>query len=329
VTSYGVNGFGQRVTKTVPTGALIEYAYDLSGRLLGSYDASGAAREEIVWLGDLPVATVQGGVAYAIAPDHLGAPHQIVNASNQQVWFWDHDPFGQGLPVAAAGFSHDLRFPGQIFDVETGLHHNGYRDYDPRLGRYVESDPIGLAGGINTYAYAGNDPVSLIDPSGRFPLLPVIVAAAVLYSGGANAPGACDKIVPSSDMAPYLAIVSAGVGGLFGRAGLGTAKGLVAGAKGGKGYVDGFRAVSKKEADDIAKHGFRPEPSGRSMNDKWFSETRQGAEQFSKTYLELESVVHTRVPRDVYDRSFMHPNIDNTGPGFCVQCSDLKFLPKP
>ena len=100
-------------------------------------------------------------------------------------------------------------------------------------------------------------------------------------------------------------------------------------AKGGKGYVDGFRAVSKKEADDIAKHGFRPEPSGRSMNDKWFSETRQGAEQFRKTYPELESVVRTRVPRDVYDRSFKHPNIDNTGPGFCVQCSDLKFLPKP
>ena len=99
--------------------------------------------------------------------------------------------------------------------------------------------------------------------------------------------------------------------------------------KGGKGYVDRFRAVSKKEADDIAEHGFRPEPSGRSMNDKRFSETRQGAEQFRKTYPELENVVRTRVPRDVYGRSFKHPNVDNTGPGFCVQCSDLKFLPKP
>jgi hypothetical protein len=102
-----------------------------------------------------------------------------------------------------------------------------------------------------------------------------------------------------------------------------------AAAKGGKNYVDGYRAVSKAEADDIAKHGFRPDPSGRSMQDKWFSETRQGAEQFRKTYPDLQEVVKTRVPRDVYDRSFKHPNIDNTGPGFCVQCADLRHLPKP
>ncbi|WP_137939570.1 RHS repeat-associated core domain-containing protein [Chitinivorax sp. B] len=100
-------------------------------------------------------------------------------------------------------------------------------------------------------------------------------------------------------------------------------------AKGSKNFVDGFRAVSKAEADDIAKHGFRPDPSGRSMGDKWFSETRQGAEQFRKTYPDLQEIVKTRVPRDVYDRSYKHSNIDNTGPGFCVQCADLGLLPKP
>jgi RHS repeat-associated protein len=165
-TSFGVNGLGERTTKDGrPTFGVFEHVYDLSGQLLGIYK-SGAPEEEIVWLGALPVGTIQGGAAYHIAPDHLGAPYKIVNSANAQVWFWDHDPFGNGAPTAAAGFWHRLRFPGQVYDSESKLHSNGKRDYDPRLGRYVESDPIGLEGGINTYAYAGNDPVNAVDPSG-------------------------------------------------------------------------------------------------------------------------------------------------------------------
>ncbi len=100
-------------------------------------------------------------------------------------------------------------------------------------------------------------------------------------------------------------------------------------ARGVDDAVDAYRAVSKAEADDIAKHGFRPNPSGRSMEDKWFSESRKGAEWFRDNVRDLDEVVHTRVPRSVYDRSYKHPNIDGTGPGFCVQCSDLPSLPKP
>ena len=166
VTTYGVNALGQRVSKSGPASGQVEYAYDLAGRLVGSYGANGAASEEIVWLGSLPIASLQGGSAYWIAPDHLGAPHQIVNFANSQVWFWDHDPFGVGAPASAAGFTHNLRFPGQYFDAETGLHYNGFRDYSPTLGRYLESDPIGLAGGINTYAYVGNNPLGFVDPLG-------------------------------------------------------------------------------------------------------------------------------------------------------------------
>jgi RHS repeat-associated protein len=169
-TTYGVNGLGERVAKDgPPSSGKVEFVFDLSGGLLGQYNASGAAAEEIVWLGGLPVGTIQGGAAYHIAADHLGAPHQIVNSANVSVWFWDHEPFGDGWPVSAPGFTHRLRFPGQIYDIESNLHSNGHRDYDPRLGRYVESDPIGLEGGINTYAYAGNDPVNAIDPSGLDP----------------------------------------------------------------------------------------------------------------------------------------------------------------
>lgn len=97
--------------------------------------------------------------------------------------------------------------------------------------------------------------------------------------------------------------------------------------KKGDNFVDGYRAVSKAEANDIAKHGFRPNPNGQSMQDKWFSETKSSAEKFQQYYPDLDGgIIKTKVPKDVYDRSYKHPNIDNTGPGFCVSCNDLKHL---
>jgi RHS repeat-associated protein len=117
-----------------------------------------------VWLGDLPVAALEPTGAFYIAPDHLGAPHQITDGSVNAVWYWDHDPFGNGTP--SGSFSYNLRFPGQFYDQNAKLHYNYYRDYDPNTGRYIESDPIGLNGGINTYAYALNNPAVRTDPLG-------------------------------------------------------------------------------------------------------------------------------------------------------------------
>ena len=117
-----------------------------------------------MWLGDLPVAVLSIGPPSYIAPDHLGAPHEITNASKRVEWQWDHDPFGNGLPTGP--FSYGLRFPGQFYDQRSKLNYNYFRDYDPNTGRYIESDPIGLAGGVNTYGYVGQNPVRASDALG-------------------------------------------------------------------------------------------------------------------------------------------------------------------
>ena len=160
-TTHLINGLGQRVYwGQGPT----LFAYDEAGHLIGEYDSKGAAAEETVWLGDLPVGVVQPGGRSYIAPDHLGAPHQVSNASGQAVWLWDHDPFGNGGPSGA--FTYNLRFPGQYYDKNTKLHYNYFRDYDPRIGRYIESDPIGLMGGLNTFGYVRQNPMIFTDPLG-------------------------------------------------------------------------------------------------------------------------------------------------------------------
>ncbi len=159
-----------------------EYVYDEAGTLLGEYDATGAVIQETVYLGATPVSILKqarsGSPAvvsttwYYVYADHIATPRVVTSAvSGQIVWSWlGVDPFGMSgpneNPTGVGTFSYNVRFPGQYYDKETNLHYNYFRDYDPQTGRYIESDPIGLRGGINTYAYVSANPVSKTDSTG-------------------------------------------------------------------------------------------------------------------------------------------------------------------
>ena len=121
---------------------------------------------------------------YFIHPDHLGTPVAVTSSAGETVWRATIDPFGNAN-VTTSTVTMNLRFPGQYFDAETGVHYNYFRDYDPVVGRYLQSDPIGLEGGINTYAYTLNNPIRYTDPTGE--VIPLILGGAVLIKvvGGA------------------------------------------------------------------------------------------------------------------------------------------------
>jgi RHS repeat-associated protein len=143
---------------------------------------------------------------YYIHTDHLDTPRIITNSANAKVWEWNNDdPFANNVPNENPSnlgtFVYNPRLPGQYFDSETNTNYNYYRDYDPSTGRYVESDPIGLEGGTNTYGYVGGNPIGARDPRGlayRGPWA-LFGHGDLLLQNGANLEGALVD-TPTSDI---------------------------------------------------------------------------------------------------------------------------------
>ncbi|MDV2078511.1 RHS repeat-associated core domain-containing protein [Marinobacter xestospongiae] len=171
VSEYGFNPFGHRLWKEV--GGVKTYFYYNRSGLVGEYDAAGVFIKEYQyipksnWMSD-PLLQRANGRVYFYQTDHLGTPLKLVSSSGEIVWNASYFAFGKSR-VGVEVILNNLRFSGQYYDEETGLHHNYFRDYEAELGRYIQSDPIGLRGGLGLYPYAAGNPLGYSDPYGLCP----------------------------------------------------------------------------------------------------------------------------------------------------------------
>jgi RHS repeat-associated protein len=168
---------------------------------LAESDDSGNTRTEYVWLDDMPIALVAdvdtSPILYFVHTDHLNRPIRMTDGGENVVWDAVYNPFG-GVNSITGPAANNLRFPGQYFLMEDGLHYNWYRHYDPTIGRYIQPDPLqdvlmtasaptasslasyntgdigrelpGFADGPSVYAYVDSDPMSQVDAHGLVPL---------------------------------------------------------------------------------------------------------------------------------------------------------------
>ncbi len=183
ITRYQYN-LNNQLTKIEKNGQTTEYTYDPLGRRIKKQDEFGTTR--YLWAGDQlvqeernnlkktyiyepesfkPLAMVQDGEVYHYHLDHLGTPQELSNQHGKIVWKARYTTYGNVAYKEVDEIENNIRFQGQYFDEESGLHYNRHRYYDPNIGQFTTQDPIGLLGGVNNYQYAPN-PTGWIDPFG-------------------------------------------------------------------------------------------------------------------------------------------------------------------
>ena len=170
--TYKYNYQNLRVSRNVGSpGKNYRYIYNYKGQLIGETGANSDAIETTyMWLHDQVVGFVRGGLLYYVVNDHLGRPEMIYrrnsDGTSEQVWVARNLAFTREVAYNGIGSDFNIGFPGQYYDKESGLWYNWHRYYDANLGRYIQSDPIGLGGGINTYLYVDSNPLSASDFNG-------------------------------------------------------------------------------------------------------------------------------------------------------------------
>lgn len=166
IATYYYDPFGRRLWKDVG-GVKVYYLYSDEG-LIAEFDATGTELRSYgykpgsEWTTD-PLYVKENNTYYWYQNDHLGTPQKITNSAGTVVWAATYDSFGN-VQITTSDIVNNLRFPGQYYDDETGLCYNWNRYYDPEMGRYLRTDPVG--DGLNLYIYVYNNPLLFYDAEG-------------------------------------------------------------------------------------------------------------------------------------------------------------------
>ncbi|WP_248488221.1 RHS repeat-associated core domain-containing protein [Pseudomonas sp. CYM-20-01] len=166
--SYRYDPFGRRISKTVD-GITTEFFWQ-GDKLIAEHHAD--RHRSYLYEPDSfrPLALLEGfgpkeTKAYHYQLDHLGTPQELTAPDGEIVWSTHYRAYGEISRIDIGKIDNPLRFQGQYFDQESGLHYNRHRYYNPDVGRYLTPDPVKLAGGINAYQYVPN-PTGWVDPLG-------------------------------------------------------------------------------------------------------------------------------------------------------------------
>ncbi len=162
--SYTYDAFGLRRVKTLSASGRL-YVYGLNGELLSETDASGTPISDYIYVDGRLVAVWTPGTSLlaSVQTDRMMVPNVATDGAGAVTWSAEFEPFGKTRNLTASGTTINLRLPGQYYDAESGYYYNIFRTYNPQWGRYLEEDPIGLAGGLNLRSYVGNMPTRYTD----------------------------------------------------------------------------------------------------------------------------------------------------------------------
>ncbi len=218
IATYRYDDFGRRISKTA-NNQTSYFLYDDTG-LLAEYNAQGNLISEFAYHPDSPfmsnpLLTRHNNQLYFSHNDQTLASRTLYSQAGAEVWEIQNNGFTRDV-TGNPTVSNNLRFPGQYFDEETGTYYNYHRNYNPHTGRYIQSDPIGLEGGVNTYTYVYSSPGNYVDPYGEFALPGCLVGMAM----GAAARGmdGCDIRVEDLLTGCVAGALLGGVGGSLAKA---------------------------------------------------------------------------------------------------------------